>query len=361
MFGLYVHIPFCKKKCFYCDFFSVEYSEYISSQYIEAVSKQSVQYKGSRIDTIYIGGGTPSVLTDQQIEKLLDSLRYNFNTGGLKEFTFELNPESVTKDKLKILKSYGVDRLSMGLQSVDNGLLKKIGRVHDLEMFVRAYDTSRKEGFTNFNLDLIYGLPGQSLADWEKNLQVVFDLGCEHVSLYPLSIEEGTLFYSSGVNIDDNLQREMYETAVNFFSGKGFNHYEISNWSKRGKESLHNSNYWRNFEYIGLGAGASGYENRFRYSNTENIEKYIDLAAKNLSVKEENDFIDEASYEAEAIMLGLRLLDEGVDIKTFKNHSSLAVLERLLQEKMLKNDSGKIKLPENAVFTSNHIMSQFMK
>ena len=333
----------------------------MSSQYIEALTKHGGQYKGRRTDTVYIGGGTPSILSEKQIEKLLESIKTNFNLDELKEFTFELNPESVTNEKFRILKNYGVGRLSMGLQSADDGLLKKIGRVHSFKMFLDAYETARKEGFDNFNLDLIYGLPGQSLSNWKKSLETAFDLECEHISLYPLSIEDGTQFYNAGISIDDNLQRDMYETAVNFLSKKGFNHYEISNWAKSGKESVHNSNYWRNFEYIALGAGASGYENRYRYSNIENIEKYINLISQESSVKEEDDFIDEASYEAESIMLGLRLLNEGVDIKMFKSRSNKTALNKLLPEKMLINENGRIKLRKNMIFVSNHIMSRFMK
>ena len=359
--GLYIHIPFCKKKCFYCDFFSVEYNEYLSSQYVEALSKHAGQHKGRAVDTIYVGGGTPSVLSEKQIERLLNSIKTNFNLNGLKEFTFELNPESASKDKLKILKNYGVDRLSMGLQSVDDNLLKKIGRIHDFEIFSKAYECARNEGFDNFNLDLMYGLPEQTLSSWKKSLKTVSDIGCEHISLYPLSIEENTPFYNDGIEINDNLQSDMYETAVDFLFGENFNHYEISNWAKPGKESAHNSNYWRNFEYIALGAGASGYENGYRYSNIENIAGYTDFILKGMNVKDKSEFINDEIYESEAIMLGLRLLDEGVDIKTFKSCANINALNELLREKKLINENKRIKLPKNTVFISNQIMSRFMK
>lgn len=359
--GLYIHIPFCRKKCFYCDFFSIEYNEQKSSQYVEALSIHCRQYRNKKIDTAYIGGGTPSVLSEKQISKLLESINANFDLSSLTEFTFEVNPESASYDKLAILKQYGVNRLSMGLQSVNDDMLAKIGRIHDFQMFKKSYENARKAGFDNFNLDLIYGLPGQSMSDWEYNLKTVVDLGCEHLSLYPLNVEEDTVFSSSGIKTDDALQREMYEKAVIFLSENGFEHYEISNWAKSGKESVHNSNYWRNFEYIAIGAGASGYENRFRYTNFEDIGKYMERIAKGACVKQENEFIDDKAYETETIILGLRLLNEGVDVEVFKDSARVDTLNKLLQNKSLINDNGRIKLPKDVIFTSNGILSDFVK
>jgi oxygen-independent coproporphyrinogen-3 oxidase len=361
MQGLYVHIPFCRQKCFYCDFFSVGYNEHTASQYAEALSIHCRRYKNEKINTAYIGGGTPSVLSEKQISKLLDSINDNFDTSSLKEFTFELNPESTTEAKLKILKKAGVNRLSMGLQSVNNEMLKKIGRVHDFSMFERAYKAALNAGFDNFNLDLIYGLPQQSIADWENNLNKAVRFGCSHISLYPLSIEEDTPFFNSGVCVNEDLQREMYETAVRILADNGFDHYEISNWAKPGSQSVHNGNYWRNFKYIALGAGAAGYENDFRYLNIVNIEKYMELTAKGMSVKQEDDYIDEETRESETIMLGLRLLDEGVNINDFKKESIKSALQELLNEHKLINEDGRIKLPKDMVYVSNSIMSRFMK
>ncbi|MDR2426681.1 MAG: radical SAM family heme chaperone HemW [Endomicrobium sp.] len=361
MLGLYIHIPFCKQKCFYCDFFSVEYEEKKASQYVQSLSMHCGQHKNRKIDTAYIGGGTPSVLSERQISTLLKAVNDNFETRSLKEFTFELNPESTSCDKLKILKEFGVNRLSMGLQSVDDEMLKKIGRVHNFATFEKAYESAVKSGFDNFNLDLIYGLPGQSVSDWENDLNTAVKFGCGHVSLYPLNIEEHTPFFNSGISVDEDLQREMYEVAVKILADNSFNHYEISNWAKLGKESLHNGNYWRNFEYIAVGAGAAGYENRFRYLNIIDVDKYMELIVKGLPVKQENDFIDDTDYEAEAIMLGLRLLDKGADINTFKNESNKKALQKLLRENKLINENGRVKLPKNMIFISNVIMSHFMK
>lgn len=361
MKGLYIHIPFCRQKCFYCDFFSLKYIERLAGQYIKALSIHAGGYKNTAVDTVYVGGGTPSVLSESQIKLLMKTVVDRFDLKSVREFTFEMNPESCCEKKLGILKDSGVNRLSLGLQSSDDKILKVLGRAHDFAAFKKAYKQVGRAGFDNFNLDLIYGLPGQSAQDWEKELETAVGFGCGHISLYPLSIENKSVFFQKGVQTDDNLQRRMYEKAEDFLAGKGYCHYEISNWSKPGKQSLHNGNYWRNFEYIALGAGASGYENRYRYSNIGNIEKYIELVSKSMSAKSENIFIGDKEYEAEKIMLGLRLLDEGVDIKDFSGQDSLAVLGKFLKENLLVNDGGKIKLSKNAVFTSNIIMSAFMK
>jgi putative oxygen-independent coproporphyrinogen III oxidase len=361
MLGLYIHIPFCKKKCFYCDFFSVKYDHSLSQRYIDALCKHAAGYKNQKINTAYIGGGTPSALSGKQIGELMSAIKINFDLCDLKEFTFELNPESVSKEKLDILKNSGVNRLSMGLQSSDDSLLKKLGRIHDFDMFKKAYELAKNAGFDDLNIDLIYGLPGQTLKNWEQTLLSAVSFGSGHISLYPLSVEYETEFYRQSVKTDDDTQRNMYETAVRVLRENGFLHYEISNWAKPGKEAVHNSNYWRSFEYIALGAGASGYFNRFRYSNVDNIEKYIEFVSKNLPIENENDFINEELYEAESIMLGLRLLDEGVSEKCFKSKKNKETLEMMLSQGLFIKSKDRIKLSENIVFVSNSVLSAFMK
>jgi len=274
MLGLYIHIPFCRKKCFYCDFFSVKYDEYLAEKYVAAIIDHAKAFN-SAVDTIYIGGGTPSVLSENQIETLLTGIAEAFNLSQIKEFTFELNPESASKEKFKILRKYGVNRVSIGLQSDDDVYLKTIGRIHNFPQFIAALENARNAGFKNINLDLIYGLPGQTLMQWEKTLLNAVSFDCPHISLYPLTVEENTFFYKNNIKTDDGLQKQMYEKACEILSANGFSHYEISNWAKPEKESLHNSNYWRNYQYLALGAGASGYFNGQRYKNTADIEKYI--------------------------------------------------------------------------------------
>jgi len=361
MTGLYIHIPFCRKKCFYCDFFSVEYGESAADSYIDALLSEAAACGKRGIETVYFGGGTPSVLSEPQIKKLLEGLNDIFDfSGNASEITFEMNPESVSAEKLKLLKSCGVNRLSLGLQSAVASELKMLGRVHDYNMFEKAFESARKEGFDNINIDLIYGLPGQSIADWSENLKKVLLFGSEHISLYPLSVEENTVFYKNKVSVNGDAQREMYEKASGTLEKAGYSHYEISNWAKPGKEAVHNSNYWRNFEYIGLGAGASGYLDCFRYSNVENIEEYCKLISKGVSARAENDFVNDDNRRTEAIILGLRLLKEGVDENLFAYGRNAAVLEKLTERGLLEKEDGRVRLSKNAVFVSNSVLCEFI-
>jgi oxygen-independent coproporphyrinogen-3 oxidase len=375
MTSLYVHIPFCKQKCLYCSFFSVKYDDILADRYIDALIKHAEQFENENIFSIYIGGGTPSVLSSEQIQKLLQALKDIFNLATIQEFTFELNPESASKEKLHILKQLGVNRLSIGLQSVEDKSLKFLGRIHDFKTFCYAYDAARKKGFDNINIDLIYGLPKQTLKDWEQVLKKTLLFNSEHLSLYPLSMEESTPLYKNGIITNDDIQREIYDESMKILANNGYTHYEISNWSKKERESFHSTNYWRNLEYIGLGAGASGYLKRRRYKNIENIEKYIELCSSLQAVKgnrlkqydslsfleTENEYINDKLYKIETIMLGLRLLNEGISINCFNNPKHYATLLECLKNKVLKVKNSKIKLTEKYIFVSNQIILKFME
>ncbi|MDR1926353.1 MAG: radical SAM family heme chaperone HemW [Endomicrobium sp.] len=360
MLGLYIHIPFCKQKCFYCNFFSEKYDTVLVDKYIDALTDYAVQFKNKKIDSIYIGGGTPSVLSLKQIQKLLQALNNIFSLSIMQEFTFELNPESTSESKLKILKNYGVNRLSIGLQSVEDKSLKFLGRIHGFKAFCTAYDMALKEGFSNINIDLIYGLPGQNMQDWEKALEKVLLLNSQHLSLYPLSIEQSTSFFETGISTNDDIQRDMYDKTIEILAENGYNHYEVSNWAKRDGESFHNSNYWRNFEYIGLGAGAAGYFERRRYKNVANVQRYINLIKNNVDLKTENEYIDDKLYKTETIILGLRLLNEGVNIDCFSAYKHYKTLSECLKDKTLKKENNKIKIAKKYVFVFNQIVSKFI-
>ncbi|MDR0956623.1 MAG: radical SAM family heme chaperone HemW [Endomicrobium sp.] len=360
MLGLYIHIPFCKQKCFYCDFFSEKYNTIIAEKYINTLINHAQQFQNNKIDTIYIGGGTPSILSLKQIKDLLSSLNRFFDITSTQEFTFELNPESISKEKLQLLKSYGVNRLSIGLQAIKDETLKFLGRIHDFKTFCNIYDIARKEMFNNINIDLIYGLPNQTVQEWQKSLENIMLFDSQHLSLYPLTIEQSTPFYKRNIVTNDNIQKHMYKIAVEILEKKGYIHYEISNWARNGKQSLHNSNYWHNFEYIGLGAGASGYINRNRYKNVENIKNYINLIKDNSDVKTENEYINNKLYITEKIILGLRLLNEGVDIDCFNDFNLKKTLLECLANKTLKQKNKKIILAKESVFISNQIISKFV-
>jgi len=331
----------------------------LTDDYIKAIIRHAKIYKGEALSTIYIGGGTPSVLSENQIQNLLSALASYFNLSKLKEWTFELNPESVTPGKLKVLKDYGVNRLSIGLQSANDSELSTIGRAHDFKMFESAFKEARKAGFQNISLDLIYGLPGQSLKSWKDTLRKAISFKSEHISLYPLSVEMNTPFYKNGIKTDDDLQRDMYEQAVKILAKAGYEHYEISNWAKNGKESLHNNSYWENKEYIALGSGASGYYSGERYKIIPDIKKYILFAGK-FPLKSESEVITNEVRETESIILGLRLLNKGVAEAKFKSKAHKEKLSELLKQKLLILQDAKVKLPESAVFVSNQILSEFI-
>jgi oxygen-independent coproporphyrinogen-3 oxidase len=209
----------------------------LADRYIDALIEHAGQFKNKNIVSIYVGGGTPSVLSSEQIQKLLQALKNIFNLSTIQEFTFELNPESASKEKLHILKQLGVNRLSIGLQSVEDRSLKFLGRTHDFKTFCYDYNTARKEGFANINIDLIYGLPKQTLKDWKQVLKKTLLFSSEHLSLYPLSVEESTPLYKNGIITNDDIQRDIYDESMKILVNNGYNHYEISNWSKK-KENL---------------------------------------------------------------------------------------------------------------------------
>ncbi|MDR1400782.1 MAG: radical SAM family heme chaperone HemW [Endomicrobium sp.] len=360
MLGLYIHVPFCSQKCLYCNFFSVRYNDVLANKYVCALSRHAAKFKGKKIDSVYIGGGTPSVLSLRQLQQLSQSLHGTFDISEVREFTFELNPESVSKEKLRFLREIGVNRLSVGLQSVEDMSLKFLGRLHDFKTFCSVYDMARKENFDNINIDLIYGLPNQTLRDWEQVIKKTLAFNSEHLSLYPLSVERNTPFYRSNVITCDDVQRHMYDRAAEDLANKGYIHYEVSNWSKQNRESFHNTNYWRNFEYLGLGAGAAGYLGRERYKNIEDVSRYVDLLKDGCNVEIENEYIDGKIYEVETIILGLRLLNEGLDVSYFKKPKHYSVLLECLEDGTLKIEYDKVKLTEKCVFIFNHIASKFV-
>lgn len=355
--GLYIHIPFCKRKCFYCDFVSVEYKEELSKSYISSLLKEAGHYKNEKINTIYIGGGTPSVLTSELLEKLILNIKSIFNVSSLEEFTVELNPESTTKDKLKLLYSLGITRISFGLQSTKDANLKELGRLHNYDKFLSSYNMATEIGFNNISIDLMYGIPNQTLTDWENVLKETMALDSAHISLYPLTIEQNTLFYKQNVQTDGDLQRKMYDMACDILEQNNFCHYEISNWSKGNKFSRHNKIYWQNNEYIGLGASASSYYKRYRYRNITDINKYIDLINKKEKCTIEKEYIDDDLYNIETVMLGLRL-KEGVNMKFFKKKEH--IIKKFTNEGLLQIKDNNVSLTQKGLFVSNSIISEFV-
>lgn len=278
--GVYVHIPFCKAKCFYCDFVSFANKSELMENYINALIKEidSVDLSKYNIKTVYIGGGTPSILDSKYIGRILERLRISLDKEA--EITIEINPGTISEKKLRDYIDFGINRISIGLQSTNNDLLKQIGRIHTFEEFLEGYNIAKNVGFKNINVDLMLGLPNQSLEMLENSLDRVISLEPNHISIYSLILEEGTRLESLVKQhkldmIDEELEREMYWKTKNILEKHGYMHYEISNFAKEGYKSRHNLDCWSQKEYIGFGAAAHSYIESTRYSNICDVEKYI--------------------------------------------------------------------------------------
>ncbi|MDD6771227.1 radical SAM family heme chaperone HemW [Inconstantimicrobium porci] len=369
--SLYIHIPFCKNKCMYCDFPSFAGKDNLRDRYVAALIKE-IKMKAEQyiIKTVFIGGGTPTYLTLEEMDILLsaiDKLKFADDY----EFTVECNPGTLTFEKLKLMKDRKVNRLSIGLQSTNNSLLKTLGRIHDYKTFEENYNLARKAGFDNINVDLMFGLPDQKVSDWIETLEDIVKLNPEHISAYSLIIEEGTPFYNMYNNDRLNLpseddEREMYHSAKRILEQNGYHQYEISNFAKQGRECIHNEVYWMLDEYLGCGSAASSYVNGNRYKNEENIEKYInDIENDTTSVEEEiHNSLDDNMEEF--MFMGLRMI-RGVCEKTFEKKFGVKidtiykdVIDKHINEKLLVRENGRIYLTAKGIELSNYVMSDFI-
>ena len=315
--SLYIHIPFCESICDYCDFSKLQYFRNFADKYLSALEKELTQRVDNKdLKTIYIGGGTPTSLDDDQFETLLKMVKpYSKN---VEEYTVEANPESLTLSKIKLLKKYGVNRLSIGVESTDDEILKSINRKHTFADVRNAIELARENGIHNINLDLIIGLPNVSEKMLLKDIYNILSLNPDHISCYSLTVHEHTVFYLNGISEPvEEFAYDAYKRIDEELEKAGYRHYEISNWSKPGKESKHNLTYWNNERYYGIGLSASGYVDDIRYKNTTNFNKYISLSneiEEEVVTKE-----DEIEYE---IMLKLRTRS-GLDLEQFKNKFGL--------------------------------------
>ncbi|SFA75514.1 radical SAM family heme chaperone HemW [Clostridium frigidicarnis] len=370
--GLYIHIPFCKQKCWYCDFPSFPCKEYLMEEYIEALIKE-VNYRignNININTIFIGGGTPTYLSSEQLLKLGDKIN-ELNLNKNIEFSVEANPGTLSEEKLKALKAIGVNRLSMGLQAVQDYHLKAIGRIHTFKEFKENFKMARKIGFDNINIDLMFGLPNQNLEEWIDTLNTICDLNPEHISAYGLILEEGTAFYKLYENNklhmpDEKIERKMYKSTLEILNRNGYEQYEISNFSKKDKECKHNLIYWNLDEYIGVGSGSSSYLDNLRTSNESNIEKYIESIDKgDCGVKErfENSINDNME---EFMFMGLRKI-KGISIKKFHekfNKNIYQVYGEIINKhkklNLLEEKDGNLALTSKGIEISNFVMSDFI-
>lgn len=384
--GLYIHIPFCKKKCEYCDFKSYSGKEELVDKYIKWLKYELKEVgKGNRLDyenkldklaivkTIYIGGGTPSIIDEKYIREIMNTIKENYTLSDDVEITIEVNPGTVTENKLDVYRKSGINRLSIGLQETHNDILKSLGRIHTYEEFLNTYNLSRKVGFENINVDLMLGLPEQSIKDLEESVQKIINLKPEHISVYSLIIEEGTPFYSKLeknelILPEDEVERRMYWLIKKMLEKNEYIHYEISNFAKKGFESKHNLACWNQEEYIGFGVAAHSYTNNVRYSNIDSIEEYI----KNFKENNESDnFIFHEKQTAsskmkEFMMLGLRKIN-GVAIQNFKNKFGAnpiftyrKELEKLVNEELVEIDGDYIKLTNKGLDLANLVWEEFV-
>lgn len=370
--GLYIHIPFCVKKCAYCDFKSFSGADHVHSGYIDALinelSEKSAEYSDYEIQTIFIGGGTPSLLPSRLTGRLLDAVFGRFSVMPSAEITTEANPKTLDRPKLIDYHYMGINRLSIGLQAWQNHLLAVLGRVHTREDFVKNYYEAREAGFKNISVDLMFSLPSQTREDWRETLESVIRLSPEHISAYSLIIEDGTEFkrlYDQGrlALPSEEEDRLMYEYTNNVLSASGYNRYEISNYSRPGYESRHNSIYWRTGEYIGAGLAAHSYMRGARFYNSDSIRDYI---AGNGAVEAGREVLSPDDMLEEFMFMGLRMT-EGVSRSEFRrrfNNELEAVfgsrIDELISTGMLNSSGDRLSLTDKGIDVSNTVFERFI-
>lgn len=376
---LYLHIPFCVKKCNYCDFLSAPAGEETRAAYVDALLEEIRGFdepEDYEVVTVFFGGGTPSILPGQAIFRIMEALREKFSFRKGAEITLEANPGTVDKEKLSFYRKAGINRLSFGLQSADAEELKKLGRIHTWEKFLESFQLAREAGFSNINVDLMSALPGQTKESWEKTLRQVLALQPEHISAYSLIIEEGTPFYQlyekdverrdAGEEPElipsEEEERAMYEATGRILKEQGYLHYEISNYAKPGRECCHNLGYWQRRDYLGFGLGASTLLNPVRYKNTEDLEAYLggDFSKKEFFVLTKDNQIEETMF------LGLRVL-EGVSKEQFREQFSCELrvvyrkeLEKLEKEGLLEEEGDFVRLTSRGIDLSNPVLAEFL-
>lgn len=397
---LYIHIPFCMKKCAYCDFLSGPAPRETIDRYVTALVAEIRQYQklaeNYRVTTIFFGGGTPSILSGGQMKEIFDALRDVFEIQADAEITMEANPGTVTKENLQAYRACGINRISFGLQSVDDKELKLLGRVHTMRQFEESYDLARKAGFQNINVDLISAIPGQTVESWERTLDTVIRMNPEHISAYSLIIEEGTPFYEIygenakeeqdsrcercladdgkqmdiGKNFpklpDEEAERRMYELTAEKLEAAGYLQYEVSNYAKPGYACRHNKGYWQRVEYLGIGTGAASLIENERYQHISDTDLYIRANGKLDQIEEEKETLDWNAQVEETMFLGLRM-KEGVNKQKFREryHREIQevygeVLEKLKEEGLLREEEKRICLTKRGNDLSNYVLAQFL-
>lgn len=381
---LYIHIPFCARKCAYCDFLSFAAPERVWRDYvnqlIEEIYGQSACFQDRVVTTIFLGGGTPSILPAELISQIFAALQECFVIDEKAEITIEANPGTLTMEKLEIYRQSGINRLSLGLQSADDQELRLLGRIHTYDDFLKSYQRARQAGFDNINIDLMSALPGQDVHSWKSTLRKVMMLRPEHISAYSLIIEEGTPFYErygeeacGGEQSlwpslpDEDTDREMYHLTKEMMAAQGYERYEISNYAKPGYECRHNTGYWTGVDYLGLGLGASSYISGYRYRNVSDMEEYLSLKLQNAG--EAAREIQELSLKdrmEEFMFLGLRMT-KGVSGSEFLERFGQnmwnvygSALKKLREQKLIETEMPRVRLTELGMDVSNRVFQEFL-
>lgn len=404
---LYLHIPFCERKCAYCDFLSAPADLSVRISYIkklqEEIAYYGAQYGEYQVSSIFFGGGTPTILEGYQLAAILETVKEHFNITTDAEITVECNPGTLTAGKAEKLVQAGFNRISMGLQSADDRELQLLGRIHNFAQFLESYDLARKAGFQNINVDLMSALPGQTLKSWQDTLQKVTALRPEHISAYSLIIEEGTPFYERFAEDErireegghprllpeEDVERQMYELTETFLHTKGYERYEISNYAKPGYECRHNCGYWTRKDYLGLGLGASSLVEHQRFQNTSELKTYLEQEyspqcegqheriAETIQLQEETgltqtghhihiETLDKKSEMEEFMFLGLRLM-AGISRQQFEKKFQVTlnsvygeVLRKLKGEQLIEEVAGYVRLTEHGIDVSNYVLAEFL-
>jgi len=372
--GIYVHIPFCAKKCGYCDFNAYSgYKDGTKARYVDALCREIENFAdpATRVPTIFFGGGTPTMLSASALNRILATIQASFTVDQDAEISIEANPDDASPEYLTALREGGFNRLSFGVQTFNDRLLKMIDRIHDGDAARRAVTAARIAGFDNISIDLMFALPRQTLADWETTLDSAFALDVPHLSIYSLIVEEGTPFYARRERgrmtfPSEKAEAAMFGAAIQRAVNAGYQHYEVSNYAKPDYESRHNQIYWRNEEYYGFGAGAVGYRDSVRATNIRRPTRYIETALSGGNLTEESEKVSLADTMGETIMLGLRLR-AGIDLQAFADRFGIRMeeryaseIERYVRAELLECTADHIRLTQRGLFLANEVMAAFL-
>lgn len=372
--GLYVHIPFCSSRCSYCDFATGLYQGELAERYVCALAQEirGTAYAALRADTIYFGGGTPSLLSPAQLERILNALHDQFEIDDTSEITLEMNPGSATPERLREFRRLGVNRASFGAQTFDDAELAKLGRSHSSADALRTFDDLRSCGFTNVSFDLIAGLPGQTLDRWQQNIDQALELGPEHLSFYLLEVHSGTPLAEHirrGLQPvpDDDLAGVMYEWMLERATAAGYEHYEISNLCRPGFQSQHNTKYWTAAPYYGFGCSAHSYDGHSRrWSNHRDVLKYVELIESGAAPVVDEQQLTTTDVRAEALFLGMRLM-QGVDLRRYRESFGIDLreehredLERFCKAGLVEFDGDLVRLTRTGALLSNEVFAAFV-